>query len=69
MANVRLGTFNQDVVEFFIFNDEDKQCGSIYYTKGKDCINTNRIGGMPTGIANEEFKMKEVARDLLIKKW
>ncbi len=69
MAYVKLGTFNQDIVEFFIFNDEDKHCGSIYYTKGKKGINTNRIGGIPTGIANEEYKMQEVAEDLLIKKW
>lgn len=65
MAYVKLGTVNQGVVEFFIFNNEDKQCCSIYYTKSIKGIKKNRIGGMPAAIANHEDVMENVAKDLL----
>lgn len=34
MAYVRLGTTTtQNIVEFLVFDDDDKQCATIYYAK------------------------------------
>lgn len=68
MAYVKLGTITQDVVELFVFDDEDKQNGSIYCTKDKDEILRHAvIGKIPFTIENQIYKIRGVAQDMLFK--
>lgn len=73
MANVRLGTFNQDVVEFLVFDKNDKQCASIYYVKRKidgtqiTILASETIGRLPYEIEKDLEKLKKIAKDILEK--
>lgn len=68
MTYVRLGTHNQDVVEFFIFNDKNEQIGSIYYTVGNNCIMQNVIGKLPENLEYQLYKTKDIASNILLKR-
>lgn len=75
MAHVRLGKTTKSIVEFLIFDDNDKQCGSIYfYTKFWDenayhqnindvpdyTINREVIGKIPTDIEEQLEKLENI---------
>jgi len=70
MAYVRLGTTTtHNIVEFLVFDDEDKQCATIYYAIGKSphsySIQEETIGDIPDDIMYEIEKFRRIAKTAL----
>lgn len=74
MAYVRLGTTTtQSIVEFLIFDDNDKQCATVYYstsTKSEKYYNSIKsaiIGKIPETIKDDLKKLEKIAETALQK--
>lgn len=74
MAYVRLGTTtNQNIIEFLVFNDDDKQCATIYYAKSPinnghyKALETEIIGKLPEHIEANLQKLRIIASTALEK--
>lgn len=73
MPYVRLGNANNSkVVEFFVYNDTDNQCATIYYMKKTICntqctmVVSEIIGKLPENIEESFFyRLKSVAETVL----
>lgn len=64
MAYVKLGKTTKSIVEFFVYDNEDKQCGSIYFygQPETDIIpNYKTIGNIPYDVKNHLDKLQWVA--------
>ncbi len=64
MANVKLGKTTKSIVEFFVYDNEDKQCGSIYFFEqnGNGVVPDYRtIGNIPDDIKDNICKLQWVA--------
>lgn len=64
MAYTKLGSTTQSIVEFFVYDNEDKQCGSIYFYNNPErgiIPSYNTIGNIPDDIENNLGKLQWVA--------
>lgn len=74
MAYVRLGTTTtQNIVEFLVFDDDDKQCATIYYAKSPinnghyKVLESEIIGKLPEHIEANLQKLRNIANTALEK--
>ena len=74
MAYVRLGTTTtQNIVEFLVFDDDDKQCATIYYAKSPindghyKMLESEIIGKLPNNIETNLHKLRIIANTALQK--
>lgn len=75
MAYVRLGTTTtQSIVEFLVFDENDKQCATIYFSNSTKCysfhnpVETEVIGKIPETMEEDLLKkLKNIAEAALEK--
>lgn len=67
MPYVTLGKSSLDFVEFYVFDENSKQCGTLYYfySKIKDPI-WKKSGNIPKEIDEDKSNIERIATSILI---